>query len=450
MNINLENTEYHPQKPRKSRKKLWIVLSVIVGILIIGSGLLYAFARGIFTKNWSGTAPFFKMLHGDQNVKLKGEGDGRINILLLGYGGANHPGGNLTDSIEVLSIDPDDKSLAMLSIPRDLYLTVKNPSYAGKINTVYDLGNKQTKEGGANLMKQEVGTILDLPIHYYIGADFTGFKKAVDTIGRIDVYVDKDIYDPLYPAADMIHYQTFKISAGQHHMDGDTALKYARSRETSSDFDRSARQQKVIAAFKDKLISSGALNDPAKIASLVNIAGQNIKTDLSPDEIKALAKIIKDINKNKVVFKVLSDGADGPLVADSSSGTFYLKPKGGNWKEVRKIAHEIFTDPFLKREAANIEIVNASHQNTSVITDLAATLKSYGYNIVKTSSDKNYKKETIIYDYSNGSKKYTLEFLANRLHASATKKPSTSEVSVDLQIIIGDNYKQSYAQTANK
>lgn len=450
MKINLENTQANHQKPKKSRKALWIFLSIFFGLIIIGGGLLYAFAHGIFTKNWSGTAPFFKMLNGDNNVTLKGEGDGRINILLLGYGGANHPGGNLTDSIEVLSINPDDKSLAMLSIPRDLYLTIKNPSYAGKINAVYDLGNKQTKEGGANLMKQEVGEILDLPIHYYVGADFNGFKKAIATIGGIDVYVDKDIYDPLYPAADMIHYQTFKISAGQHHLDGETALKYARSRETSSDFDRSARQQKVIAAFKDKLISSGTLGDPSKVASLINIASQNIKTDMTPEEIKALAKIIKEIDKTKVVAKILDDSTDGPLIADSSSGTFYLKPKGSSWKEVQKIAHEIFSDPFLKREAANIEIVNASHQNTSAIADLAATLKSYGYNIIKTSSDKNYLKETAIYDYSNGGKKYTLEFLAKRLHANIMKKPSSPGVTVDLQIVIGDNYKQSYAQTASK
>lgn len=450
MAIDLENTQSAHQKPKKSRKALWIFLSIFFGLIIVGGGLLYAFGHGIFTKNWSGAAPFFKMLQGDKDVQLKGEGDGRINILLIGYGGPNHPGGNLTDSIEVLSIDPDDKSMAMLSIPRDLYVTIKNPSHAGKINGVYDLGNKQTKEGGANLLKQEIGTILDLPIHYYIGADFNGFVKAVNTIGGIDVYVDKAINDPLYPAPDMIHYQTFKISAGQQHMNGETALKYARSRETTSDFDRSARQQKVIAAFKDRLISSGTLSDPKKVASLVNIASQNIKTDLSLDEIKSLAKIIKDIDKNKVVSRVLSNEADGPLISDSSSGTYYLKPKGSSWKEVQKIAHEIFSDPFLKREAANIEIVNASHQSESTISDLSATLKSYGYNITKTSKDKTYIKETVIYDYSNGGKKYTLEFLSKRLHAKITKKPTVSGVTVDLQIVIGDNYKQSYANTASK
>jgi len=446
MVINLERTEYKPRK-KKSRKKLWIVLSIFFGLLIISTGLVYAFGRGIFTKNWSGSSPFFKLLHGEQDVKLKGEGDGRINILFLGYGGANHPGGNLTDTIQVISINPDDKSLAMLSLPRDLYLTIKNPSYAGKINQVYNLGNEKNKEGGANLMKQEVGEILDLPIHYYVGIDFSGFKKAVDAIGGIDVYVDKDLYDPLYPAEDMIHYQPFSIKSGQHHMNGETALKYARSRETTSDFDRSQRQQKVIAAFRDNVLSSGVLDNPEKIVSLANIAGSSIKTDFSVSEIKELAKIVKNLDKSKTISKVLDNSADGPLVSDSSYGTYYLKTKTGNWKEVQRIAHEIFTDPYLKREAANIEIVNASHSSAATISDLSSTLKSYGYNIVKTSNSQSSQKETQIYDFSSGSKKYTLEFLSNRLHASVVTKAKNGAISVDLQLIIGDNYKEAYVKS---
>jgi len=437
------------QKPKKNRKKLWIVISIFAGLLILGSGLIYAFGRGIFTKNWSGSSPFFKFLHGEENVKLKGEGDGRINILFLGYGGANHPGGNLTDTIQVVSIDPDDKSLAMLSIPRDLYDEIKSPSYAGKINGVYDLGNKQTKEGGANLMKQEVGKILDLPIHYYVGIDFSGFKKAVDSIGGIDVYVDKDLYDPLYPAEDMIRYKPFKISAGMQHMNGTTALKYARSRESTSDFDRSQRQQKVIAAFKDKVLSSGTLNNPEKVVSLVNIAGSSIKTDFSVAEVKSLAKIVNELDKSKTVSKILDNSADGPLFSDSSSGTYYLKPKGGSWKEVQQIAHEIFIDPYLRRESATIEIVNASHA-AAAANDLSTTLKSYGYNITKVSTSKDYLKETVIYDYSDGSKKYTLEFLKNRLDAGISKKTKSSNIAVDLQIIIGENIKEAYVKSGNK
>jgi len=247
----------------------------------------------------------------------------------------------------------------------------------------------------------------------------------------------------------MIRYKPFKISAGMQHMNGTTALKYARSRESTSDFDRSQRQQKVIAAFKDKVLSSGTLNNPEKVASLVNIAGSSIKTDFSVAEVKSLAKIVNELDKSKTVSKVLDNSADGPLFSDSSSGTYYLKPKGGSWKEVQQIAHEIFIDPYLRRESATIEIVNASHA-AAAANDLSTTLKSYGYNITKVSTSKDYLKETVIYDYSDGSKKYTLEFLKNRLDAGISKKTKSSNIAVDLQIIIGENIKEAYVKSGNK
>lgn len=441
--IILENKN-QSGKP-KSRKKLWIILSVILVVLLLGAGAAYGYFRGVFTKNYGGSSPFFRMLAGDQNVQLKGEGDGRINILLLGRGGANHPGGNLTDSIEIVSIDPQNNTMAMLSMPRDLYITMKSPSYAGKINAVYDLGNKETKEGGGNLVKQQIGTILDLPIHYYIALDFSGFKKAIDSVGGIDVNVEKGLNDPMYPADDMIHYQPFKISAGNQHLDGATALKYARSRETTSDFDRSDRQQKVMQAFKDKVTSSSTYSNPEKMLSLVSALGSSVKTDLSPNEIKALVGILKKIDRTKVVTKVLDNGASGPLVSDSSSGTFYLKSKTGNWKEVQKIAHEIFTDPYLMREAANIRITNASGVATAG-DNWSSLLKSYGYNIVDVQTAKTTQKSTQIYDYSNGSKKYTLQFLSTRLKTQILTKPKPASSTIDLELIIGQDNKEAYAK----
>lgn len=441
--ILLENP-HNKQKP-KSRKKLWIVLSVILVVLLTGAGVGYAYWRGVFTKNYSGSSPFFKMLAGEKDVKLKGEGDGRINILLLGRGGANHPGGTLTDSIEVVSIDPVNNTMAMLSIPRDLYISIKNPSYAGRINAIYELGEKQTKEGGGNLTKQQIGTILDLPIHYYITMDFSGFKKAIDSVGGIEVNVEKDLYDPLFPADDMIHYQTFKIKAGMQHMDGTTALKYARSRETTSDFDRSKRQQIVMQAFKDKVTSSSTWSNPEKMISLISALGSSVKTDLTPDEIKSLVKIIKNIDRTKIVTKVLDNGPSGPLISDSSSGTSYLKTKSGNWKEIQKIAHEIFADPYLKREAANVRIVNASGTATAG-ENWSSLLKSYGYNIVDVRMAKTNQKTSEINDYSNGEKKYTLQFLSDRLKAKINTKTKPATESVDLELVIGQDNKEAYAK----
>ena len=442
--IILQNKDKNFQK--RSRKKLWIIISIIAFVLLASAGAGYAYWRGIFTKNYSGSSPFFKKLAGDDDIQLKGEGDGRINILLLGQGGSKHPGGNLTDSIEVVSIDPENNTMVMLSVPRDLYVTSKSPSYAGKINAIYDLGNKQTKEGGGNLAKQTIGNILDLPIHYYACLDFAGFKKSIDAVGGIDVVVDKDIYDSRFPADDMIRYQIFKLKAGNQHLDGDTALKYARSRESTSDFDRSARQQKVMEAFKDKVSSSSTWSNPEKLISLISALGASVKTDLQTNEIKELIKILKKIEQGKVVTRVLDNGPSGLLVSDSSSGVFYLKPKTGNWKQVQQMAHEIFSDPYLSKEAANIRIINSSGAN-GVGQNWADALKKYGYNIVEVKTGETKEKKSYIHDYSNGGKKYTIQFLSSRLKAEVIKKTKPSGATIDLELVIGEDNKEAYVQT---
>ncbi|PIU24245.1 hypothetical protein COT12_02060 [Candidatus Berkelbacteria bacterium CG08_land_8_20_14_0_20_39_8] len=440
--ILLENPN-QKRKP-KSKKKLWIIIVIVVMLLAI-SGVAYAYWRGIFTKNYSNPSSLEGKINGDQNIALKGEGDGRINVLLLGSGGSNHPGGNLTDSLEVLSIDPINDSMAMLSIPRDLYVSIKSPSYSEKINEVYKLGDDKAKKGGGNLVKEEIGSILDLPMHYFIKIDFSGFEKAIDAVGGIDINVSKAIYDPTFPADDMVHYQTFKISVGEQHMNGSTALKYARSRETSSDFDRSARQQLVMQAFKNKVVNSSTLSNPEKVLSLVSALGSSVKTDMTPDEIKALIPLLKKIDSASVVSKVLDNSASGPLVSDSSSGTFYLKTKTGNWKEVQKITHEIFSDPYLKKEAANIKIINASGYSAAG-NGWSSLLKSYGYNIIGVETAKTIKSTSEINDYSGGAKKYTLQFLSDRLDAKIVTKTEGSDGNIDLELIIGKDNKEAYAK----
>lgn len=442
-----------PDQKRKRKKKIWII-SIISVLILATIGVGYAYWKGIFTKNYTGSSPFFSFLKGD-DVELKGEGDGRINILLLGYGGSGHNGAYLTDTIQVLSIDPNNKTVAMLSIPRDLYVETKKPTYAGKINAIYSSGKPVTAKSsydGATLIKDEVGTILDLPIHYYVAIDFSGFEKAINSVGGIDVTVDKDLYDAQYPAADEIHYQTFSIKAGERHLDGATALKYARSRESSSDFDRSKRQQKVMTAFKSKLQSSGALSDPTKVISLLNTLGTSVKTDFSVSEIKELAKLIKDVDTSNITTAVLDNSSTGLLASFTGDGGIsYLKPKAGigNFTAFQKLAHEIFVDPLIKQEAAKIEIINTT-SDSKAGDEMSTTLKSYNYNITNVTTSSTKIKETVIYDYSNGDKKYTLEYLAKRLSANVEKKSKPSGAAYDIQILIGENDKELYAKTSSK
>ena len=179
-----------------------------------------------------------------------------VNVLLLWYGWATHQGWFLTDSIMVASWNPDENNVTLFSIPRDLY--VKSPvngSY-GRINAIFQqyYSRTQSVEESALGFAEKVGEILGLDIPYYATIDFQTFKEVVDSLWGVDVYVDQTINDPKYPADNMIDYNPFYIASWEQHLDGDTALKYARSRHSTSDFDRAKRQQKLIIAIKDKML----------------------------------------------------------------------------------------------------------------------------------------------------------------------------------------------------
>ena len=425
---------------KKKGWKIFLSFFAVIFILLV-SFAAYTIATGskIFDTNLLGGAPFFKSVTGA--ASLKGEGDGRINILFMGMGGANHPGGKLTDSMMVVSIDPNNKKLAVLSIPRDLYVPVEGTKISTKINEVYSIGEKEKKGTGPDLIKKTLGNVLDLPIHYYVSADFEGFTKTIDRLGGVDVNVEKAINDPMYPDENMSGYDPFKISEGQHHLDGATALKYARSRYTSSDFDRAARQQKIMIAAKQKALTLGFLANPKKIFDLINIAGDHIRTDFTINEIKSLANMASDFSKDDIATEVLTNADDGPLYSDSSSGTFLLLPKDKTWKGVQRIAHEIFTDPYLQKENAKIEILNGSAISGQAV-DLSQTLKSYGYNVISIEKAPEQYKKTLIYDYTSGQKEFTLKFLKDRLKADIVKKDQKIlSKDAEISIIIGNDYE---------
>lgn len=426
---------------KRSTKIVLAILSLLVIGIIIWLITGYSLVSKMFTTNYSGGSAFLKLFNSDNQKKLKGEGDGRINVILTGIGGANHPGGTLTDSIMVVSIDPSNKTYTMLSLPRDLYVKV-NGYQAGKINEVYANAEKKGKGKGGEATKAVVGELLDLPIHYYLNVDFEGFAKFVDTLEGITINVEKAIYDPTYPDKKMIGYDPLRIKAGNQKMNGELSLKYSRSRHGSAggDFDRSKRQQQVLQAIQDKALSAGFLTNPKKILDTLSILGNHVKTDFSPIELERLTNIAKTLDRSKTISKVMADGPSGELYADSSSGTFYLYPKGDNYLNIRRIAHEIFTDPDLKRENAKIEILNGSKISGVALT-LSDTLKSYGYNVTKV--DKTFSTETTtIVDYSSNSKKNTLDFLKTKLKAPIITKNKVSSTTADIIIILGNDYQE--------
>lgn len=438
----------HPKeiviKRRPWKKSIkWIFFGIIVLILGIGVwvGVTANSAIKKITADSNNNSNIFSFL-GDFNAgDIKGQKEGRTNILLLGMGGKNHPGGTLSDTMIVVSINYSDKKIAFTSIPRDLWAPIPGFGHA-KINEAYADGekNKGTTGGGGALASRTVENVLGVPIHYYLSLDFEGFKKIVDTTGGIDVYVEKAINDPYYPASDMIRYDPFSISAGEHHLDGTTALKYARSRETTSDFDRSRRQMQVMMATREKILTVGILANPKKVTDLINVLGDHIRTNMQVSEIRALLDVSKTLDTTNVISKVFDTAAGGPLVAAQDSRGYYIYPRKGidNFSDLQKIEKNIFEPNAEDLSEAKLEVLNATSKSGTATT-VSQYLESYGLNIVKIGNASTKEEKTLIIDYSGGKYPKTIEKLETLLKVKSIKSDVT-RTGVDISVTIGQDY----------
>ncbi|MFH0927967.1 MAG: LCP family protein, partial [bacterium] len=233
------------------------VFAASIAFLALGASLA-SFA--IAAKNPKETSildniPVISQIRGFFGSKANGpksDNTGRTNILLLGVGGYGHEGPQLSDTILLVSLDREDKKVGIISIPRDL--SVEIPGYGErKINSANAYGEEKGQGEGPKLAAQVAESVFGMPVHYYVRVDFNAFQSIIDQIGGVDINVDRAFTDSQYPTNDY-GVETISFNAGWQHMDGQTALKYSRSRHGTggegSDFARSARQQKILNAVK--------------------------------------------------------------------------------------------------------------------------------------------------------------------------------------------------------
>lgn len=267
------------------------------------------------------------------------EGNDRVNILLLGID--RRPGEafvSRTDSMMVISINPATDSASILSIPRDLYVQI--PGYGqDRINTALVYGSRDGDYlDGAALAMQTVSSNLGVAINHFVLVDFGAYVRIVDLLGGIDVQVPYDINDPLYP--DMNYgYDPLYIPAGMQHFDGQTALKYARTRHADSDFNRAYRQQQVLFAARSKLLSLGLGEMLLKAPSLYREVEGGIRTDLSLEQMLRLAKTVGDIPSENMRNEVLDQdyvssyrtpGGASVLLLNSEAAAILIQQLFGN------------------------------------------------------------------------------------------------------------------------
>ena len=262
----------------------------------------------------------------------------RITVLLLGVDQRpDDPSPPRTDNMVVVTVEPKTGKVGMISLPRDLFVPIPGFDYSGKINTAFFVGEvKHYPGGGGALAKKTVGEFLGYPIDYYVKINFDGFVQAVDAIGGIDVNVPKTINDDQYPTIDY-GYTTFHIDAGPQHLDGETALKYARTRHSDDDFQRDRRQQQVLLAIKDQVVKNGLLS-PKRALSLLGALKDSVEHDVSPSELPKLIALASRLQVDAIDQLVL-DNHYGQISTNTKFGWILVPDR----EKIRPAVDKIFT-----------------------------------------------------------------------------------------------------------
>jgi len=332
-------SEEEPQRAKKGFKKLIpsiFVFVVIFGIVFTTKAVL---SGGNVAEQFGNASLFeqIKFLVSSDSKTINGEENGRINIMLLGIGGDNHEGGQLTDTIMVASIDTKLKKIGIMSIPRDLVAPIEGVGWQ-KINSANAFGIKmdpnRDESSGAELARGAVENITGLQIHYYFKVDFDGFKRIIDAVGGVEVDVPVAFSDYKYPDNNY-GYKTINFEQGKNKFNGEKALEYARSRHGTngegSDFARARRQQLLIKAFQQKILSLSTLLNPNKLLSIAEVVSQSMKTDMQLWELAKLYEIGKECDLGNIKQVVLSAENGGLLVPyTNEEGAYLLRPQTGD------------------------------------------------------------------------------------------------------------------------
>lgn len=463
----MQGSEKRVQRSGSMTQKLFTTALVVLFLMITVAAGLFVFDQVRQFVIVSDILPSFTIRKGEPedvvyeegNPLPRWKGTDRVNILVMGIDQREHEQGPWrTDTMMVLTIDPVTMSGGMFSIPRDLWVSI--PGYGmDRINQAHFLGEVDDYPGGGPaLAVKTVEYNFGIPggIHHYVRVNFTAFEQVIDLIGGIDIDVEEEIDDPMYPSsdpADPYGYEHLYISSGQQHFDGEMALKYARTRHTSGgDFDRAKRQQQVIMAVFEQVTRFDML------PTLVPQAPQmwwtlqdSVKTDpdLTLDKVVALANLASQVARENIRLGVI----------DESCTMFYTTPDGQQVEiplrdRIREVRDYVFvaeapgprgeTDPAtqLEREAATIEVLNGT-LTEGLAASTAEYLQGQGLQVVHTdNADANDLSESLVIAYTG--KVYTAEYIVRLLNLPTTVvRGSETDLAAeyDITVILGADYQ---------
>lgn len=445
-----------PNRPKSGKiiliKRLLLGLLLLVLILgaYVGIKALLA-SGGIFKGN-----PFDIFL----SQPLKQDENGRTNILIFGTSedDPGHAGGNLTDSLMVLSVNQEKKDAAMVSIPRDLYVKYGEScleGFQGKINSMYGCfaGDNENEEAGANALKNKIGEILGLDIQYYAHLNYTVVRDAVNAVGGIDVKIESEdprgILDRNFDW--MCGFQCYyvKYANGEiAHLDGEHALALARARNAAGgyglpggNFDREKNQQKIMKALREKAVSAGTLTNIGKVTSLIDALGKNLRTNFATGEIRTLISLGNDVQSDSIRSISLVKEGEQVVTTGNVGGASIVRPVADlfDYSEIQSYVRKQLVSSKFTREAAQLLVLNGSSVG-GVAKKEADFLEGKGFTIAEIGNAPSGKYGAVeIYQISDG--KPATAAKLKQLYGLKTIKTSTPPLQVapdvDFVIILG-------------
>ncbi len=379
----------------------------------------------------------------------------RITVLILGTDQRfDDPIASRTDTIIVVTADPATGKVGMLSLPRDMWVTI--PGYGeAKINTAYQIGERSYKGGGPALAKATVEELIGYPIHYYVRLNFEGFRQLIDAIGGIYIDVPKEINDPKFPDNNY-GYDPLYIPAGRIQMNGELALKYARVRHVDDDYGRARRQQQVLLAIKDQLFSREMIGTLLpKIPSLAATLANSVSTDIPLDQAPALVELARTLDLDNIQQAVI-DNRMGNEYNDEKRG-WILEPDPARYRPVvdALFASASESQPAvntqedeaqilaqnLAAEGATIVVLNGT-ERVGLALRTSEWLLSKGFFVMGYGdADRSDYQHSVVIDYS-GKNPFTVQQLATLFNVAPDNiRKGNSETAVaNIRLILGADF----------
>lgn len=456
------------EKPRRktsdSKKKLkrghgkhWgrKIAIIVVGLVLVGGIAIFLWGDALISRltgGRSGLWDTFSAMIAD-TVPFEEDAQGRTNVLIFGTEGYNmngdvgdgqHDGSQLTDSIMVISFDQDTKDVALISLPRDL--KVPRACYAGKINEVYSCHNDNgnDEQTGAETLARQVGEVLGIDIQYWAHVNWGSLVQIVDNLGGITVTLDEDINDVSYTGA--------IIKAGVPvTLNGDAAAGLARARHGTigGDFTRGNTQQKIVIAIVQKVLE--AQLGWGQALNLLNILGDNLRTNLAAENFKSGFVMISGFNINNIRQVPLMDYNNNIYylsTANINDISFVVPALGeGNYDDIQAYVRQMLNSDPTVREGATIAVLNATDE-VGVAGAERNRLTEKGYNVIEVGDAPNEScQEKYCVFVTNDSKPATKAALEQAY--GVTAQPSNDSLpwtNADIIVVIGATDEEATAE----